>query len=179
MKKVSLVAAAAVATVLWGGTAQAIVVKNFRQIAASFYSATGVSMNDPDVAAFVKKTETRLPQVGEIEEISSPAILAITQLAGIFCEKMIATDAAIPLGGRRHTHSQVDFERPARLFTREVKESVVREYADLFWNREVTEEEQASLLSTFDTVAPGADTLRTLKILCTTMASSVDTYVSE
>src|SRR4051812_2698112 len=70
-----------------------IAVKTHMQILESFAVITGVPANDPEVQATYLASRSRMPRNGEIEEISTPMLLAVTGLAGIFCKKMIAADS--------------------------------------------------------------------------------------
>src|SRR5688500_18377422 len=84
-------------------------VKNFRQIIASFHGSTGLSIHDAQLTAVKRSVMSRLPTNGTIEEISSTSIIALYELAGGFCKRMIDVDAErIP--AQRRAHTKVAFQ---------------------------------------------------------------------
>jgi hypothetical protein len=161
----------------------AVGVKNFQQLLASYAAITGVDPGDSDISDYFAQSKTRLPKKGRVDELSSPALLTAGALGGLFCEKMIASDAALPAAQRR-AHKQVDFTKaPAAALTSDVRTSVVGEYAGMFWQRSATATEQAALLAVFDeSVTSGgttpADTLLALRPVCGAVAGSLATLVN-
>lgn len=158
-------------------------VKNFRQLLASYAQMTGIDPTEPEIAAYFAQSKSRLPKLGRADEVSAPALLTVSALAGLFCMKMIASDASLEPAARR-AHKQVDFTKPpAAALTDGVRRGVIDEYARLFWRRAATTTETAAMLDVFTQSAGGtgvteADSQVVLRPVCTAMAASLDTIVN-
>jgi hypothetical protein len=170
---------------LCSGTGYAdVAVKDFRQIIASYYAVTGVSRADAGLRELVTRLQTRLPMHGTVEEISNPAVLALTEIAGAFCTRVIQNDAAISDPASRRIHRSVDFRLAPRSIPAATRAAVLRDYAQMFWQREATAEELSHLTELFEESAQAAPqtatgTLLALKTVCTTVASSLSFLVYE
>ncbi len=154
-----------------------LALKNFRQLFESLAIVTHVSPTDPDVKQTFEETKARLPKLGQVDEISSPMLLAATSLSGTCCKKMIASDAALPPAQRR-AHHGIDFRDASLPFNRAARMNLVQEYANLFWHRAATDDELDSLLDVigYDSEQRllGLDErTKVLLMSCTATASSI------
>jgi hypothetical protein len=152
--------------------------KNFRQLNSSLSNVTGVSTADPDVATTFSSVRTRLPQTGAVEEMSSPMLMGMFSLAGIYCRKMINDDSTKPVPIRR-VHHDVDFSPGMRRLTQDMRMSVIDEYANLFWQRSLSAEEtqlmyQAMDASTVNQSLSLPDRISLLLTTCTIFGSSLE-----
>lgn len=188
MKLVPYTRALAVAGLLVASTASTLSLgatnvgmKNFRQIIASLYKITGVSLSDATVLETTTRLRSRLPTNGQVTELSAPMVLAMAEMTGAFCFQFIENDAALPAAQRR-AHKLVVFGEGPQSLTPAIRTSVIGEYANLFWQRDPTADETTALNALFDGVtkdAPNqADELkRSLRGVCAAVAGSLDTLV--
>lgn len=155
-------------------------VKNFRQIFQSMQVATGIAGDSSAISSFWADSSGRLPKNGEVGEINTPAVLTLQSLASLFCKEMIAKDAGLPAGSRQ-AHRQVDFSLLPHGLSLSVRESVIEEYAAMFWGRSPSSVERILLLESMDRLveelpATIAGTQQLLLLGCTMMGSSVDSF---
>ena len=160
----------------------AVGVKNFRQLFDSYVVITGVNALDTEVQQTYQATMTRLPKDSDVEQLTTPMVLGVASLGGVFCKKMIANDAAKTDVTTRRAHTKVDFTKGPADLSDEIKKSVITEYAGLFWQRTPTDEEQAALLEVFSGAATGtvgtpAETTAVLRATCASVASSLNTII--
>lgn len=162
--------------------ADSISVKNFRQIFDSLRVITGV-VPDAEVNQAYQDAKNRLPRYGRIDEVSSPMLLAVTAVSGSFCKKMIAIDASIANRTNRRAHRMVDFTLGPSGMTSDIRRSVIQEYSRLFWQRDPVDSEIQTVLTTMADAATAiptttpADTQKVLKVACTAVASSLESYI--
>jgi hypothetical protein len=152
--------------------------KNFRQLNSSLSNVTGVSTADPEVLTTFSSVRTRLPQTGAIEEMSSPMLMGMFSLAGIYCRKMINDDSTKPVPIRR-VHKDVDFSPGTRRLTQDMRMSVIDDYANLFWQRSLTPEETRLMYEAMDTSTVNQaltlqDRISVLLTTCTIFGSSLE-----
>jgi hypothetical protein len=160
---------------------ESISIKNFRQIYDSLKVVTAVTP-DAEIQQAYREARTRLPRYGRIDEVSSPMLLAVTSLSGSFCKKMIAVDAARTDPAQRRAHRQVNFAQGPAGLSAAIKGSVAAEYAKLFWQRDPTSAEITMLTTAMDESAAtvgttAADTQKVLKVACTAVAASLESFV--
>jgi hypothetical protein len=171
-----------IAGVLIGTSAQgAISVKNFREIYDSLAASTGVDPNDATISAYYAQSYTRLPLTGAVAEVSSPGLLTLTALSGLFCKQMITNDAALSPAQRR-AHKAVDFTKGPAGLTAQVQQSVVEAYFGLFLSRSPSQDELAILTGEFTEAeqnlgTAATDTQSTLQAVCTSVASSLESLM--
>ena len=153
--------------------------KNFRELPAALTVATGVPLTTPSIQLTLKKVASQLPLKGQVEEMSSPYILAVTELVGDFCQEMITQESAKP-AAERLAFRDVDFKVGPKQFVPATKDAVINELSDIFWGRGPTGEEMASLKQSVDEGATGvstsstAETTNLMKILCSTFGTSLE-----
>jgi hypothetical protein len=117
--------------------AEAVSLKNFRELAAFYSAATGVPLTDTKVQAAYQNVKSRLPKAGTVDEFSSPSVLAAIELGGAFCTSFINAEAAATAANRR-AHQQIDFTKSPRVLADADIMSVMSNYAKLFWLRDLT-----------------------------------------
>lgn len=68
---------------------------NFRQLAATYSSVTGVTLGTPEVKAEYDKQVSSLPKSYDAATVSAAKVSAATKLAGAFCDAMSLNDALL------------------------------------------------------------------------------------
>lgn len=156
--------------------------KNFRELPASYNEVTGIPLNNPQVDIVLKKVLSQLPLKGVVEEMSSPLILSVTELAGTFCAEMLAVESP-KSPAERKLFRDVDFKMGPKQFTPAVTSAVLNELANAFWGRDVEATEmtafQAIITETLDGASPtsATETLNLSKVLCSTFGTSLEFLV--
>lgn len=164
-----------------GRTTRGLALKNFREILTSYEAITGVSATDAEIQAIYRSVKERLPLHGKVEELSSPMVLASTELSGIFCSRVLEREVAQG-PGERVFFRYVDFKKGSTQFSSGDLERVIDDIAIGFWQRPVTEAEKEALLASFTGAigshksSPGA--LRNaFQVICTLFATSLEFFV--
>jgi hypothetical protein len=162
--------------------AQAVSLKNFRELAAFYSAATAVKLTEPRVQQAYLNVKSRLPKLGTVDEFSSPTVLGAVELGGAFCNAFITAEAAA-LPANRRAHQTIDFTKSPRVLADSDIMAAVRTYARLFWLRDAKADEDAMLLSTVTRLksistdnAPG--TRQLFLTMCTQVATSLDALVN-
>lgn len=155
-------------------SAPTVGVKNFRQLDGSLRAVLGVNPSSEELRGTLK----RLPVDGKADKVSSSSLLATVQLVGAYCEKFIAAEVRTKSGARR-VHGKVDFFSPASKFSQAARQSVVENYAQVFWQRMPTESEKSELLALFTDIEsqseqPKRKLWEMLMGVCTAVGSSVE-----
>lgn len=173
MKKILLAILALIPFTL---RADQVALKNFRELLSAFETVTGVSSFEPDVDAVYKRVVSRLPLKGEVEEFSSPMLLALTELSGTFCKKLVDREVKLAPAERRFFPS-VDFKKGPSQFNAADKQSLVEDMALQFWQRSPTPNETKLLLQTIQEFGPATtgygDTQNLLVVICTQLGTSI------
>jgi hypothetical protein len=162
--------------------AEAVSLKNFRELAAFYSAATGIPLSDPKVAAAYQNAKSRLPKAGTVDEFSSPAVLGAIELSGVFCTQFITAEAAAPAANRR-AHQQIDFTKAPNALADADVMSAVHAYAKLFWLRDVRADEDTLLQTTVTHMKAAstnnpAGTKQMFLAMCTQVATSIDALVN-
>lgn len=124
----------------------AVALKDFSEILTSYSEVTRISANDPEIQTLYKKVLGRLPKTGAISELKSPMLTAVVSLGSLFCQKMIAKDAAQADVGKRYLHQGVDFTLPSASQSLSTRRAVIQDYASIFWLRAATDAEVQKIL---------------------------------
>lgn len=132
--------------------AQTVKIKNFREIYVSYADIMGVSASDVNLKTLFNEVKDRLPKKGLAQELNSPAIMAMTELSGAFCQAAIAREKNQSLG-ERILFSSVDFAKPPKQISDYSLESTTRTLSKLFWLREIRSDEALAMKKLFDQVA--------------------------
>jgi hypothetical protein len=164
------------------GEAETLALRTFRELPAALEVVTGVSQNDPGVAATYAQIKGRLPVKGQVGELSSPTLLAIYSLAGSFCSLMVQAESQ-KLSTERLAFGNVDFTQGPRQFTPTAQQAVLTDLANDFWQRAPTADELKSLQQTFSDLitASGAgmsDTKKIAFLLCSEFGTSLGFLVN-
>jgi hypothetical protein len=162
------------AVTLVGNASATVGVKNFRQLEGSLRAVLGVSPVTDEVRGILK----RLPIDGKADKVSSSSLLATVQLVGAYCEQFIGVEVRQKSNARR-VHGKVDFFSPASKFSAPARQSVVQNYAQVFWQRMPTEAEQSELLALMADIEsqseqPKKKLWEMLMGVCTAAGSSVE-----
>ena len=150
---------------------------NFREIYHSYASIMDVDAKDADLKIIYERTKANLPTLGLTTELSSPMVLAMTELGGAFCGKAVEQERAKEFG-ERHLFKYIDFEHGPVQFQDFLKRRMTNHLAELFWKRPATEMEIQLISQHIDRLgetAPQAteETPKVLHVLCTTFATSL------
>lgn len=162
-------------------SAQAASIKNFREILAFYSNATGIDSQNTTVQQVYNQVRTRLPLHGNVTELTSPAVLGATELAGSFCNLMITADAGQPAANRR-AHQAVDFNALPAAVTDDALTQTVTNYAALFWERQPIAAEIQTFTASWTnlkTISPATTTgtRQLFHVLCTQAATSLDSLI--
>jgi len=120
-------------------------IKNFLQIPYSLESATGISQKIPEFVMFYNNHKSKLPQKGELNEITVPGVLTQLSYGSLFCQELVTSDSKFSPAGR-WVHRQIDFTRKASEWSDANLVSLFSEYAEIFWQRSLEQEEVKILL---------------------------------
>jgi len=154
-----------------------LLLKNFREIYASYAAITNIDPKSPDLLELYKANKDRLPASGLPSELSSPVVLALTELSGAFCKKALDREKALK-PGERILFPNVNFKVGPSQFQKFRKTEISQHLAQLFWQREATDKELNSLSKHIDRLGSSqpynpAETEQLLHILCTTYGTSL------
>ncbi len=155
--------------------------KNFREILQFFGNATGVDPQLATVQQVYLSVRTRLPLRGQVSELTSPAVLGATELAGVFCTQMITNDSVQPTANRR-AHQAIDFTKLPAAQTDAALNTTVSTYAQLFWERAPTVSEIETFKASWTnlkTISPATTegTKQVFRVLCTQAATSMSSLI--
>lgn len=162
-------------------TGNNIALKNYRQIFASFHRMTGINVRDPEILTLRQNVLSRLPVNGEISEVSSTSVGAFMEVAGGFCKRFIDIDATRPVAQRR-AHAKVMFNAGPKSLTAEVQAHTLREYTQIFWQRDPSAEEEEAMRRLFAATTNGApgtsdETKKVLQVVCSALAGSIESFI--
>lgn len=118
--------------------------KTFRELPSAYSTVLGVPTTNPAIQTIIKKVSSRLPQKGEVEEMSSPMILAVYELSGAFCSTFMESEVNKP-APERLLFKSVDFKQGTKQFSMALQRGLIADMADAFWFRQPTETEQTEL----------------------------------
>ena len=155
------------------------VLKNHRQMYYSFAAATKVDPTDAAIRQLFSEDRTLLPELGNEQEIGSPALFASASIASYFCRRMISKDALIVDRSQRTADRDVDFTKGPSDLTEAKVASVSQEYARLFLKRDATGPEIDVLKRLVSAAASGrpdtpAETKNILTLTCAAVGGSFD-----
>ncbi len=162
-------------------SAYSLSTKNFREILQFFANATGVDPQLATVQQVYLSVKTRLPLRGQVSELTSPAVLGATELAGVFCTQMLANDVNTPMANRR-AHQAIDFALLPAALTDDALTTTVSNYAQLFWERAPTGAEIETFKASWTnlrTISPATTqgTQQVFRVLCTQAATAMSSLI--
>ncbi len=151
--------------------------KNGLEVFYSYEAITAIDGSDAELKELFKLNQDRLPRNGLAQELSSPVILSLTELAGGFCKKSVTKEKTLSIG-ERQLFSDIDFDRGAVQFSSYLAEKIADDFALMFWGREIQKSEKdlvTQLIASVgkDDSASPASTERVLLFLCTYYGSSL------
>ncbi len=154
-------------------------IKNFREYESFLAGTTGVTLPQ----ASIDKLQPRLSQRGRVMEANPVSFMAMTMMAGQFCQTFV-TSLSQTSGAQRRILKTADLTSAgAHASFRsdgELQATTVGELVRLLLQREPSDEEEAILYAAIDeTLATqgngtAADLRALITILCTIVASSAD-----
>lgn len=155
--------------------------KMYYQVSSSLEAATGVASERTEIREYFFNRVNQLPQLGEWKELTAQSEIGTVGLAALYCKKMIEKDEAESTPSRRWTHQSVLFDRSVDegLLPASILDEVLKDYALLFWQRELTREEHLELTAfVHDSAASFKNDpqaiQKTLLMLCSVYAGSFD-----
>ncbi len=149
-------------------------VKNFAQAKIHFDDATEVQP-DGDINNTQALANILLPGASDVHNLSPEGFLGFLGLAGAYCEQMIDTDLALPdTGGIRRALDGVIKASGVAGLNPAIRTKVLRRYTELFWRRQPTSEEEASLMEALSEAEQGGSLKQVLLVGCTIVAGGVD-----
>lgn len=151
--------------------------RNFRELLAFYSVVTGVDSLNQAVQQAYATTRARLPQSGVVDEISSPSVLAATELAGAFCAQAVALEK--PLAPARRTlFRRVNFAAGVNQHADADRVELVQHLTGRFWQRRATASEAAEYTALITEVAANPASAPDLELamlaLCISVGTSLD-----
>ncbi len=116
---------------------QPVRIKNFREILYSYEGLLRVDANSTDIRDMFRSVKDRLPTLGNVDELSSSTVLAMTELSGLFCSKAIQIEKDKPFG-ERNLYSDIDFSRGTEQYTSYLRHKLNQSFEKIFWNRSMS-----------------------------------------
>jgi hypothetical protein len=83
---------------------------------------------------------SRLPVRGDVQELTSPAVLALVELSGAFCNELVQKEAGQTAADRRF-FLFVDFDRGPDQFSASAWKQLTTDLSMSFWQREPSAQE--------------------------------------
>jgi hypothetical protein len=186
-KKDGAVDRASISGLATSGSVQALAtdgtagMRHFMQLRQSMSAVTGVNATDNDVNTLFQGARNRLSLMGAADTVSPAMLLAMTSLAGLYCNKLIAVDFAIGAGAAstRRAFSMITITGNTSQLVPAVREQLFQRLAELFWRRAATPAEVAILNTTLDEALAGrtvstAELRAALLVACTAVLSSLE-----
>ncbi len=153
------------------------------QVLKSMTSVTGVPI-DGQITDEYNRQQDVLAGSFNLETVTPPMLMGITNLAAEFCNKLVAREAGIADMATRKQFKTINFTvRPENLQAQDYT-AAVNSLAMSFWGRETTtaelanfEEARTAFLAGRDMARPVTQNTNSLMLLiCTGMLSSFDSY---
>lgn len=153
------------------------------QVLKSMASVTGIAI-DSQITDEYNRQQDVLGASFNLETVTPPMLIGITNLAAKFCAKLVAREAAITAMNMRKQFQTINFAtRPESLQAQDYT-MAVNSLAQAFWGRAATVAELASIdqaradfISGRDATRPVTQNTNSLMVLvCTGMLSSFDSY---
>ena len=163
--------------IMTGHAGDPVRIKNFREIYASYINITGVEADGTEIQLAFNNIKDRLPKYGIPQEFSNNTVLAMIELSGYFCKKVIMREENQP-HGERLIFSDIDFTRGPLQFSDFLIAKISRQLATIFWLRDVKQKEieaMTSLIAKATVVEDDSvDALRhVLQMICASYASGM------
>ncbi len=153
------------------------------QVLKSMSSVTGIEIDGAITAEYSKQQDV-LSGSFNLDTVTPPMLIGITNLAARFCSKLVTKEAAITAMASRRFFQTIPFATKPEALTAGVYAAAVQSLAKDFWGRDATSEELVSLneartnfLSGRDAAKATTSTTNALMVLvCTGMLASFESY---
>jgi hypothetical protein len=129
------------------GTAPALAVENVEiqnvlQIPPGLQDITNVSSREDNILNYYMERRQSFPKAGVLIEVTQPFLTSLVSYSGLYCEKMIQRDAVLA-AHQRWAHQSILFDKPPQQWTQASIDAQLHQYAEMFWQRDLTAEEYA------------------------------------
>lgn len=154
------------------------------QILKSMASVTGVPLSNGAVNNEYNQRSGLFAANYELKNVNSPMLMGIANLASVFCNQALTTEAALADGNRKFFNG-VNFNVGASSYSDAAFQRSMSTLGLAFWGREITSKElgiltqgKADFLSEYTTaeLANSASTRNLALYSCTAMLASPDSY---
>ena len=149
--KRALVAAFLLGTFVWGdrNTSAEPRVANARQIPGIFSVLTGISDLEGDVQTYYEANAAKLPQFGNLSEVSMIFFLTELSYSSLYCNRFVGLESS-KLSAQRWAFQSVDFSESLLQFQNQTRATSFFEAMSLqFWGRKLNDEEKTILNEEF------------------------------
>lgn len=150
-------------------------IKNFREIFSSYKDLMG-NGDAADIQELYRLNKDRLPRLGIPQEFSSSTVLAMTELGGAFCNKVVQKEKTLSVG-ERVLFSDIDFARGPSQFSTFLINKMSEQMSNLFWMRSARDSEKAAVGKMIQEAGRDDDSVaqteKVLQLICTTYATSL------
>ncbi len=159
------------------------------QILKTMISVSGIeTATDPEnpldrnITNMFSERSGAFPSNRDIDGITGPMMVAVVNLAGTVCDKVVAMEMAKTPASERRFFSAIDFSSTAAVSSDQLNDVSAR-MARAFWSREIKPDEQSSisneLLGSVSGVPgfSGTEKRNLAVAVCASMISSVDALV--
>ncbi len=152
------------------------------QILRSMSSLTGVPVDD-SINAEYARLRSAFGESFALEKVTAPMLLSLTSLAGVFCSRAVAREAALPMAQRK-MFKLVNFSGPVAAFNNDAYTDAVNGLTMRFWSRQPKASESSMIKNSRDAfvqaiTGPITDVKHTKHLavyLCTATLSSFDSF---
>jgi hypothetical protein len=154
-----------------------LALKDFRELTAGMESILRVNRHDPALAPIYLSSVDRLPAQGRLGELTTPMVMALTEMSGSFCAKAVTKEAGMPSNART-LFPEIRFDDGMAQLSPHGRIELIQRLASKFWARAANAEELAVLTRSLEDWIRGRDadaaaTPVILQELCTAYATSL------
>jgi hypothetical protein len=128
-----------------------VAIRTGNQLVRSMSAVTGIDVTDPDVRRYYAMVAARLSSDGNALGVGSSMLLADTSLAGVFCQKLLAKEAAMA-SGQRKFFGAVDFTQDTTALSTSARDAVFQQLGHVFLRRQLSADEMTTMANSFDEV---------------------------
>lgn len=151
--------------------------KTQKELLNSLANIFEISINDTIIQQTYTNVKDRLPRNGRPDEMSSPVVTALTELASSFCSQKITAEKKMSFGERTIFYD-VDFTRGPVQFSDYLIEKLSNEISLRAWGRKITNTEKATLKNLVDkssekNLEAPENTEKVALSLCTSITTSL------
>lgn len=154
---------------------QTVAVSDSQNVMTAMLFKAGVSTPSTATTNAFTAQGTKLPEAGNVSEITAPAWMAIATMGSEVCNDLLTQETAA--NAVRRIFNSVDFTKGPASVAASTKDDVIRRLARSFWGRNETAQELTLIKSAIDESFSGAtvaDTRKEMLFACTAMIASTD-----